>query len=206
MKSLAERGITKSSAQRLAQKYPDKLIEQRIEVFDWLVDSKSPLVGRNPPGYLRKSTEEDREAPKGLKPKAQREAEHAARGAWEKKLEQQQEQESKEAERRRVEQEAKRREGIIRKCGADVQLWEKALESLESVGELGLDYRMLKESILLPLESNVARLVVPHDSYRERLKRHEKMVQQAITTNSAIAIEVVQFVSASEVLGGEAEG
>jgi len=89
----------------------------------------------------------------------------------------------------------------MQKCGADIELWDKALELLESIEELGLDYRMLKESILLPLDSNVARFVVPHDFYRQRLQRHEKIVQQVLTKTSGTAIETVQFLAASEILG-----
>ena len=63
---------------------------------------------------------------------------------------------------------------------------------------------MLKESILLPLENEVARVVVPHAFYRERLNRHEKIVQQAISKASGAAIETVQFLAASKVLEGQA--
>ena len=184
IEALTKRGITKNTARRLAQKYASELIEQKIEVLDWLVDTKSPLVGRNPPGYLRKSIEESWEAPKGFKSKAERTRVHATKVAQEKRWKQQQEQESKEAERRRAEQEARRRERIIQKCGADVQLWEKVLGSLEG---------------------DVARLVVPHDFYRQRLQRHEKIVQQALTKSSGRPIETVQFLAASEILGEESQ-
>jgi len=65
---------------------------------------------------------------------------------------------------------------------------------------------MLKESILLPLESDVARLVVPHDFYRERLQRHEKIVQQVLSESSGTTIEALQFLSAAEVLGERSQG
>ena len=203
IEALTKRGITKSTARRLVQKYPAELIEQKIEVLDWLVDTKSPLVERNPPGYLRKGIEESWEVPKGFKSRAERVREHAVKVAQEKRWKQQQEQEKQEAERRRAEQEAERRERIIQKCGADLQLWQKVLGSLESVEELGLDYRMFKESILLPLEGGVARLVVPHDFYRQRLRRHEKIVQQVLSERSGTTIGTLQFLSDAEVLEGE---
>jgi hypothetical protein len=96
-----------------------------------------------------------------------------------------------------------RRERIIQRCGADIKLWEKALRALEGVEELGLDYRMFKESILLPLERGVARLVILHDSYRHRLQRHEKIVQQVLSESSGTTIWTLQFLSDSEILGEE---
>lgn len=74
---------------------------------------------------------------------------------------------------------------------------------LGPVEELGLDYRMLREGILPPGDDNVATYVVPHASYRDRLQRHEKMVQQVLTKTSGTAIETLQFVAASEVLEEE---
>jgi len=73
MGKLIERRITKATAKRLVNNYELKLIEQKIELLDYLKETDSPLVEKNPAGYLRKAIEEDYQPPKGFTTKAQRE-------------------------------------------------------------------------------------------------------------------------------------
>jgi plasmid replication initiation protein len=65
LQELINRGITKTAARHLVKKYPAKQIEGQVASFDWLVDQKSPLIGKNPAGFLRKSIEENYEPPTG---------------------------------------------------------------------------------------------------------------------------------------------
>lgn len=60
---LIQRGITVGTARRLVNAYPNEQICRQIEVFDWLKKKKSPLVGKNPAGFLRKSIEENYQPP-----------------------------------------------------------------------------------------------------------------------------------------------
>lgn len=60
---LTQRGITGSTAKKLANFYSAEQIQKQIEIFDWLVSKKSPLVAKNPAGFLRKSIEENYEPP-----------------------------------------------------------------------------------------------------------------------------------------------
>ena len=64
LKQLVERGITNSTARKLAKEHPIEQIQNQIEVFDWLKETRSHLVEKNPAGFLRKAIEENYEPPK----------------------------------------------------------------------------------------------------------------------------------------------
>jgi len=64
IEQLTQRGITQSTAKELARNCAVSQIQQQIAVFDWLIEKKSPLVQKNPAGFLRKSIEEDYQPPK----------------------------------------------------------------------------------------------------------------------------------------------
>ncbi len=61
---LTQRGITQATARELAKNYAISQIQKQIEVFDWLVEKKSPLLQKNPSGFLRKSIEDNYQPPK----------------------------------------------------------------------------------------------------------------------------------------------
>jgi len=63
-KQLILRGITQSTVRKLVKVYTINQIQEQITVFDWLVENMSPLVQKNPAGFLRKSIEENYEPPK----------------------------------------------------------------------------------------------------------------------------------------------
>lgn len=60
---LTRRGITESIARNLIETYSAEQICRQIEVFDWLRERKSPLIGKNPAGFLRKSIEGNYQPP-----------------------------------------------------------------------------------------------------------------------------------------------
>jgi len=60
---LAQRGLTEATARKLVKNYSTERIQRQMEIFDWLVEHGSPLVRKNPAGYLRKSIEENYEPP-----------------------------------------------------------------------------------------------------------------------------------------------
>ena len=74
LKQLVERGITNSTARKLAKEHPIEQIQNQIEVFDWLKETGSPLVEKNPAGFLRKSIEENYQPPKEYHDNLKREA------------------------------------------------------------------------------------------------------------------------------------
>jgi hypothetical protein len=60
---LMQRSITESVAENLINSYPPDQIQKQIEIFDHLVKTNSPLVAKNPAGFLRKSIEENYQPP-----------------------------------------------------------------------------------------------------------------------------------------------
>lgn len=70
---LTQRGITESVAESLISSYPSDQIQKQIEVFDCLVENKSPLVAKNPAGFLRKSIEENYQPPAEFNKRQERE-------------------------------------------------------------------------------------------------------------------------------------
>jgi len=63
LQKLTARGITRGVAQQLATNYSAEQIENQITAFDWLTMKKSPLLERNPAGFLRKAIEENYQVP-----------------------------------------------------------------------------------------------------------------------------------------------
>jgi len=63
LQKLVERGIAKAVAQQISNTYSIEQIENQISAFDWLVKKKSPLVEKNPAGFLRKAIEENYQPP-----------------------------------------------------------------------------------------------------------------------------------------------
>ena len=61
---LMQRGITKLVAEALVCSFASEQIQRQIEVFDYLIENKNPLVAKNPAGFLRKSIEENYHPPK----------------------------------------------------------------------------------------------------------------------------------------------
>ena len=66
-------------AVQLAHTCPEAHILTIRDFVQWLVETRSPLVGKNPAGYLRRAIEEDYAAPPKYKSPAQRQAEAEAR-------------------------------------------------------------------------------------------------------------------------------
>jgi len=70
---LTQRGITKAVANTLFSNFPIDQIQKQIEIFDCLVENKSPLVAKNPAGFLRRSIEENYHPPAEYNKKQERE-------------------------------------------------------------------------------------------------------------------------------------
>ncbi len=81
---LRNRGISEPIARRLTETHSEGVIRAKVEILDYLVETDSPLVGRNPAGYLRKAIEEDYAPPAGFKTRAEREAQAQERERVEK--------------------------------------------------------------------------------------------------------------------------
>jgi len=73
VEKLTARGITKSVAHRLATNYPRDRVREKIELFDFLRDTNSPNLGRNPQGWLVRAIEQDYVPPENFTTQAERE-------------------------------------------------------------------------------------------------------------------------------------
>ena len=69
---LTDRGITLATARKIVELHSEKLIQEKIEIVDWLVERTDKRVSNNPAGYLYRAIEEDYAAPQGFETKAQK--------------------------------------------------------------------------------------------------------------------------------------
>jgi hypothetical protein len=69
---LVKRKITRKVAEKLCADKPAEKISTWIDAFDYLVESNSSLIGKNPAGYLRKAIEEDWALPADFVPKEEK--------------------------------------------------------------------------------------------------------------------------------------
>lgn len=69
---LVKRGITRIVARGLLGRHDEKLVADKLEVFDHLLSTKSELVTKNPAGFLRASIEKDFAPPAGYVSRADR--------------------------------------------------------------------------------------------------------------------------------------
>jgi phage replication O-like protein O len=67
-------GISKSAATKLAKDYPEAHILGKLELAQWLVSTGSPLVTKNPAGWLRRAIEEDYTPPRNYQSSRQQQA------------------------------------------------------------------------------------------------------------------------------------
>lgn len=70
---LINRALSANVAEFLAKQYAGRIPKQ-VEVFDWLIATKSPQVKHNPAGFLRRSIEDDYTAPHGFMTETERKA------------------------------------------------------------------------------------------------------------------------------------
>ena len=73
VEELTARGVTKTKALSLAERFTADQIIAKIEVFDWLLTQKDKHIQKNAAGYLVSSILDDYATPKGYVSKAERE-------------------------------------------------------------------------------------------------------------------------------------
>ena len=69
---LVKRNITSTVAEKLCKDYPEDRIKIWIEAIDYLIEIKSPLIKKNPAGYLIKAIEGNWALPPNFVPKEER--------------------------------------------------------------------------------------------------------------------------------------
>lgn len=83
---LHSRGLSRSVSLHFCGKYPEKLIHEKIEMFDFLRSSGSETISKNPAGWLRKAIEEDwqpsEEQRKAKEGRARQDKEQGRQARW----------------------------------------------------------------------------------------------------------------------------
>lgn len=72
VRELVTRGITRDISRQLLATHGEKHLADKLEVFDYLRSSTSPLLSKNPAGFLRSSIEKDYAPPAGYISRAER--------------------------------------------------------------------------------------------------------------------------------------
>lgn len=72
VRELTTRGVTREVADALLKQHGEKSIADKLEVFDHLRAESSPMVTKNPAGFLRASIEKDFAPPDGYVSRAER--------------------------------------------------------------------------------------------------------------------------------------
>lgn len=72
VQQLVDRGVSTARSLDLVAGSKPGLLEEKIEVFDWLVERQDKKVSKNPGGYLAESILKNYSTPKGFEPKTKR--------------------------------------------------------------------------------------------------------------------------------------
>jgi hypothetical protein len=155
-------GISKKQALRLAKKYPAQYVLEKLELTQWLVEKKSPLVSKNPQGFLVKALEDDYKAPaqyKGKKAKASQPLESEEQKA--RLLAQEEYRKGKEEARQRLLEEHPP-QPIKGTEHTTESAWSKALASLQEQVSPAVFNSWLKDTLLLQVTDTAARIGVPN--------------------------------------------
>ncbi len=72
VREMAARGVTRDVAEALLKQHGEKQVADKLEVFDYLRAESSPMLAKNPAGFLRTSIEKNFAPPIGYVPRAER--------------------------------------------------------------------------------------------------------------------------------------
>ncbi len=164
-------GLTRKVAERYGRDYPPAYLLAKLELCTWLVDRKSPLVAKNPAGYLRRAIEDDYAPPAEFVPKAQREAKKQEQRRNEEYLAAQLKLQEKAQEQARLAAQNARRRAFAGQpiIGTDLtttEAWTTILARLEQELSRG-NYALVAPSVLVQVEDETALVAFPSDFARE---------------------------------------
>jgi replication initiator protein A/DnaA-like protein len=157
-------GILKKTAKRLAKNHPEQNVLEKLELVQWLIDTKSPLVSKNPQGFLVKALDEGYlpQPPKGYKTATQRKEEA------EKKQQELEQQRQATEQFQKAREEARQR--LIEKHPPQPiegtehttqSAWGKVLGTLQEQVSPAQFNSLLKDTLLLQVTDTAARIGVP---------------------------------------------
>jgi len=162
--ALQKFGISKKTAKRLAKNHPEQDVFEKLELVQWLIDTKSPLVSKNPQGFLVKALDEGYlpQPPKGYKTATQRkeEAERQQQELEQQKQVTEQFQKAREEAKQRLIE--KHPPQPIRGTDHTTQTaWSKVLAALKERVSTGNYNGWLKDTVLLQVTDTAARIAAP---------------------------------------------
>ncbi len=207
--ALRKFGITATVADQLTRTYPEAYLLAKLDLVQWLVDSRSSLVGKNPAGYLRRAIEEDYAAPPTYRSPAQRSAEERERDTARHEAHEQRREAEAEYAREKAVAQQKLRELYPPAAipGTDLTTttaWEQALDRLH--GQLSrLNFETwLSNTALIGLTEGDAQVVAPSRFQAEHLTtRLQPLVAQ--TLSDVVGHPVgCHFIALPELLDAEA--
>jgi hypothetical protein len=183
-------GISKPTANQLARTYPEQYILEKLDFVQWLKETRSSLVAKNPAGYLRRALEEDYQPPPIYKPPAQRQAEQE-RKVKQLELEQQ---ERQDAEEQFLKTKQQTRKALAKECppqqipGTDLTTetaWHQVLAHLKEQMTDANYQTWLRDTRLVSWSPDTALIVTPNSYQRDWLGQRfapliEKELQQVL--------------------------
>lgn len=167
-------GVSKKTAERLAKNYPQENVFEKLELVQWLVDTKSPLVSKNPQGFLIKAIEDGYlpQPPKEYKSASMRKEEEETQ-----KLELEQQRRAEE-QFQKAREEAKQRvleqhppQPIENTELTTESTWSRALAQMRQQVPAATYSTWLKDTLLLQLEGDTAFILVSSRFARDWLNR-----------------------------------
>jgi hypothetical protein len=159
-------GISKASANKLAKAYPEAHVLDKLELAQWLVSTGSPLVAKNPAGWLRKAIEEGYAPPKNYQSSGRQQAKEGR----DEKIARVQvtEQHMAEEEYRRVKAETKAQllehyppQPIGEEGLTTESVWYLTLKRLKEQVPAATYETWLKDTVLLQVTDQAAQIAVP---------------------------------------------
>ena len=160
--TLTNFGISKRVAQKLIDTYPEDYLLQKLDLVQWMVETGSSLVGKNPAGYLRRAIEEDYLPPPQYQTPAARQKDEETLQAAQRRR-----QEAEEEHRRTQErlQKRLREEHPPQPVGEDgfttESAWNLTLEQLKEQIPRPAFETWLINTMLLEVIGNTAQVMVP---------------------------------------------
>jgi hypothetical protein len=155
---LVKRGITTKIAAELVKEYSAEHINDKIELLDYLLENDSPLVERNPAGYLLKAITDDYAPPKGFKTRSEREADalEEERQYEEQERQQQEWEEERKAEKQREQDRIDRIISTYQITPELLKAWGQVLDQIKADVPKATYDKWFEDTYLLSVEEGVA--------------------------------------------------
>jgi hypothetical protein len=169
---LLKRGITAKIAVELAREYSAEHIGVKIEILDYLLEIDSPLVERNPAGYLLKAITDDYAPPKDFKTKAEREADalEEERQREEQRRQEQEWEEERKAEKQREQDRIDRIISTYQITPELLKAWGQVLDQIKADIPKATYDKWFEDTYLLSVKEGVATVGVADSRAREWLE------------------------------------